>query len=179
MYNSKFEVIGRFKERKIFNDESKGFKAKSSNRITLQKKKQKKIKANYSLHLFHGVYLCLFFEMSIWEFITNSKKTRFQIKLDFFFEFKLDFYCLCSLQKSISKSNWFLNFLNLIFRNWKKIEWHSIFQKSSGDRQGDCLLPYSYHKLKNITQRASLPNMRIKVCFIKGTLFELLEMWCI
>ena len=55
----------------------------------------------------------------------------------FFFEFELDFYCLCSLQKSISKSNWFFSFLNLIFWNWKKIEWHSISQKSSGDRQGD------------------------------------------
>ena len=71
--------------------------------------------------------------MSIWEFITNLEKNRFQIKLDFFFEFELDFYCLCSLQKSIWKSNWFSN---LIFQNWKKIEWHSIFQKSSGDRQG-------------------------------------------
>ena len=60
-----------------------------------------------------------------------SKQTRF------FVEFELDFYCLCSLQKSISKSNWFFDFLNLIFRNWKKkIKWHSIFQKSSGDRQG-------------------------------------------
>ena len=56
----------------------------------------------------------------------------------FFFEFELDFYCLCSLQKSISKSNWFFNFLNLIFRNWKKIKCHSIFQNSSGDRQGLC-----------------------------------------
>ena len=46
------------------------------------------------------------------------------------------FYCLCSLQKSISKSNWFFSFLNLIFWNWKKFEWHSISQKSSGDRQG-------------------------------------------
>ena len=64
-----------------------------------------------------GVYLCLILEMSIWEFITNSKENRFQIKLDFFVEFELDFYCLCSLQKSISKSNWFLNFLNSIFRN--------------------------------------------------------------
>ena len=59
-----------------------------------------------------------------------SKQTRF------FVEFELDFYCLCSLQKSISKSNWFFDFLNLIFWNWKKIDWHSIFQKSSGDRQG-------------------------------------------
>ena len=56
----------------------------------------------------------------------------------FFFEFELDFYCLCSLQKSISKSNWFFSFLNLIFWNWKKFEWHSISQKSSGDRQGVC-----------------------------------------
>jgi len=60
-----------------------------------------------------------------------SKQTRF------FVEFELDFYCLCSLQKSISKSNWFFNSLNLIFRNWKKIKWHLIFQKSSGDRHGD------------------------------------------
>ena len=74
-----------------------------------------------------GVYLCLIFEMSIWEFFTNLKKKWFRIILDFFFKFELDFYCLCSLQKSISKSNWFFNFLNLIFRNWKKIEWHSIF----------------------------------------------------
>ena len=56
----------------------------------------------------------------------------------FFFEFELDFYCLCSLPKSISKSNWFFSFLNLIFWNWKKFEWHSISQKSSGDRQGEC-----------------------------------------
>ena len=55
----------------------------------------------------------------------------------FFFKFELDFYCLCSLQKSISKSNWFFSFLNLIFWNWKKLEWHSISQKSSGERQGD------------------------------------------
>ena len=53
-----------------------------------------------------------------------------------FFEFELDFYCLCSLQKSITKSNWFFSFLNLMFWNWKKFEWHSISQKSSGDRQG-------------------------------------------
>ena len=97
---------------------------------------------NGKINNIRGVYLCLIFEMSIWEFITKLKKNRFRIKLDFFFEFELDFYCLCSLQKSISKSNWFFNFLNLIFRNWKKkIKWHSIFQKSSGDRQGVCLVP--------------------------------------
>ena len=83
-----------------------------------------------------GVYMCLIFEMSIWEFITNLNKNPFRNKLGvFFFKFELDFYCLCSLQKSISKSNWFFNFLNLIFRNWKKFKWHLIFQKSSGDRQ--------------------------------------------
>ena len=38
----------------------------------------------------------------------------------FFVEFELDFYFLCSLQKSILKSNWFFNFLNLIFQNWTK-----------------------------------------------------------
>ena len=58
----------------------------------------------------HSVYLCLIFEMSIWEFIANSKKNGFRIWFWFwfFFEFKLDFYCLCSLQKSSSNStkNW-------------------------------------------------------------------------
>ena len=62
----------------------------------------------------------------------------------FFVEFELDFYCLCSLQKLISKSNWFFDFLNLIFRNWKKLVWHSIFQKSSGDRQGVSLTVLIY-----------------------------------
>ena len=73
----------------------------------------------------------------------------------FFFEFELDFYCLCSLQKSISKSNWFFSFLNLIFWNWKKFECHSISQKSSGDRQGVTLLtqfcintPTTYYKIQ-------------------------------
>ena len=69
---------------------------------------------------------------------SSSKPTWF-----FFFEFELDFYCLCSLQKSISKSNWFFSFLNLIFWNWKKFEWHSISQKSSGERQGEWYLKYS------------------------------------
>ena len=34
------------------------------------------------LRNYRGIYLCLIFEMSIWEFITNSKKIRFQNKLD-------------------------------------------------------------------------------------------------
>ena len=80
--------------------------------------------------------------MSIWEFITNSKKKASSKQTWFFVKFELDFYCLCSLQKSISKSNGFFNFFNLIFRNWKKIEWHSIFKKSSGDRQGVRILTW-------------------------------------
>ena len=67
------------------------------------------------------------------------KKKLISNQTRFFFKFELDFYCLCRLQKSILNSNWFFGFLNLIFRNWKKIEWHLIFQKSSGDRQGVCL----------------------------------------
>ena len=35
--------------------------------------------------------------------ISNSKKKSI-LKLDFFVEFELDFYCLCSLQKSSSNS---------------------------------------------------------------------------
>ena len=80
-----------------------------------------------------GVY---FWNVNLGVYYKLEKKIDFESNLIFFFEFELDLYCLCSLQKSISISNWFLN---LIFRNWKKIEWHWIFQKSSEDRQGDCL----------------------------------------
>ena len=45
-------------------------------------------------------------------------------------------FTACVACKLTSKSNWFSNFLDLIFRNWTKIEWHSIFQKSSGDKKG-------------------------------------------
>ena len=53
--------------------------------------------------------------------------------------------CIASIFKnwnSILKSNWFFDLLNLIFRNWKKIEWHSIFHKSSAERQGVCMLSF-------------------------------------
>ena len=91
----------------------------------------------------------------------------------FFFKFELDFYCLCSLQKSILKSNWFFNFLNLIFRNWKKIEWHSIFQKSSGDRQGDWIKYLTYITLvpqlvplwSNWHPLPEIPS-EFKICFV-------------
>ena len=73
----------------------------------------------------------------------------------FFFEFELDFYCLCSLQKSISKSNWFFSFLNLIFWNWKKFEWHSISQKSSGDRQGVSWQARCYRQASDLLVKSS------------------------
>ena len=100
-----------------------------------------------------AVSICTWFlKCQFGSLLQTRKKNQFHIKLDFFFEFELDFYCLCSLQKSISKSNWFLNFLNLIFRNWKKIKWHSIFQKSSGDRQGawhgGVYIPYGKSRLQ-------------------------------
>ena len=92
------------------------------------------------------VSICAWFlKCQFGSLLQTRKKKSISNQTWFFFEFELDFYCLCSLQKSISKSNWFLNFLNLIFRNWKKIEWHSIFQKSSGDRQGvrlDLVAPF-------------------------------------
>ena len=86
--------------------------------------------------------------LQTWKKKSISKQTRF------FVEFELDFYYLCSLQKSISKTNWFFDFLNLIFRNWKKIEWHLIFQKSSGDRQGVCPLPLTPQFLPSSTDPA-------------------------
>ena len=76
-----------------------------------------------------------FLKCQFGSFLQTRKKSSLK-QTWFFLSFKLDFYCLWSLQKSISKSNWFFNFFHLIFRNWKKIKWNSIFQKSSGDIQG-------------------------------------------
>ena len=60
--------------------------------------------------------------------------------------------CIASIIKnwnSILKSNRIFSFLNLIFRNWKKFEWHSISLKSSAERQG-----------------VSIINTKMSVCFV-------------
>ena len=121
--------------------------------------------ASQLLGVWRGVYLCLIFEMSIWEFTTNSKKKSSSKQTRFFVEFELDFYCLCSLQKSISKSNWFFNFLNSIFRNWKKIEWHSIFQKSSVDIWALISLFWAIKSWMNKSQFRS-SKVILKICLI-------------
>ena len=56
---------------------------------------------------------------------------------DFFSSSNLIFTACVACKNQFSNQ---IDFLNLIFWNWKKIKWHLIFQKSSGDRQGDCLL---------------------------------------
>ena len=60
-----------------------------------------------------------FWNVNLGVYYKLKKKMDFESNWIFFLE--LDFYCLCSLQKSNSKSNWFSNFLNWIFRNWKKM----------------------------------------------------------
>ena len=50
---------------------------------------------------FHGVYLCLIFEMSIWKFITNSKKIRFRNKLDFLLSSNLIFTACVSCKNQV------------------------------------------------------------------------------
>ena len=50
----------------------------------------------------------------------------------------------------------------MIFRNWKKIEWHLIFQKSSGDRQGVSRLRQASHR--KIIQSSAL---RLRLCHFK------------
>ena len=109
------------------------------------------------------VYLHLIFEISsVTRFFFNFKLDKKSISKQtrFFVEFELDFYCLCSLQKSISKSNWLLS---LIFRNWKKIEWHSIFQKSSGDRQG-----VIFRKLEWVFKNSDQLYLLIEASFLSG-----------
>ena len=93
-----------------------------------------------------AVSICAwFFEKSIWEIITNSKKNWFQNKLDFLFSSNLIFIACVACKNQFRNQIDFLYFLNLISRNWKKIEWHSIFQKSSRDRQGVWPVEHFFH----------------------------------
>ena len=78
--------------------------------------------------LFPPVDLYLISEKSIWK--NQVRRTGFLVY------FKLDFYCLCSLQKSISK---------LIFCRLKiqfvELDFYNLnFQKSSTDQQGVSIL---------------------------------------
>ena len=92
----------------------------SSSLLFLQKRQMshnadKTMDWNHFWRIF-AVSICAWFlKCQFGSLLQNWKKNRFRIKLDFFFEFELDFYCLCSLQKSISKSNCFFDFLHLIF----------------------------------------------------------------
>ena len=62
-----------------------------------------------------GVYLCLIFWIVNLGVYYKLEKKSILKQTWFFVEFKLDFYCLCSLQKSISKSNWFFDFQSWYF----------------------------------------------------------------
>ena len=80
--------------------------------------------------------------------LQNRKNNRFRNKLHFLFSSNLIFagYTgsknqLRTRQKIEFVSKWIFFWV----RNRKKIEWHSIFQKSSGDRQGDCLFSFILH----------------------------------
>ena len=63
-------------------------------------------------HITGAVSICAWFLK--WQFgsLSQTRKKWISHQTRLFFEFELDFYCLCSLQKSISNSNWFFNFLN-------------------------------------------------------------------
>ena len=87
----------------------------------------------YYLHDWHGVYLYLIFEMSIWEFITNSKKKSIS-KLDFFSSSNLIFAGYTGSKNQVwtrQKIKFVSKSISFRVWNWKKIEWHSIFQKLS------------------------------------------------
>ena len=70
---------------------------------------------NLNIHLseptyYRGVYLCLIFEMSIWDFITNSKKNQFRIKLDFFSSSNLIFTACVACKNQFRNQIDFLTF---------------------------------------------------------------------
>ena len=54
--------------------------------------------------------------LSVLDFWNVNLRVYYKLEKNWF-QIKLDFYCP---QKSISKSNWFFNFLYLIIPNWKK-----------------------------------------------------------
>ena len=103
-----------------------------------------------TFHIFIGIFVRFYYRPIQWNSNTLTglfwnrkvdlgdyyklKKNRFQNKLDFLSSSNLIFTACVACKNQF-------DFLNLIFRNWKKIEWHSIFQKSSEDRQG-VSLPY-------------------------------------
>ena len=84
------------------------------------------------------VYLHLIFEISsVTRFffsISNSKKNQFWNKLNFLSSLNLIFTACVACKNQFRNQ---IDFLIWYFEIEKKIEWHSIFQKSSGDRQGD------------------------------------------
>ena len=65
----------------------------------------------------YAVSICAWFlKFQFGSLLQSKKKYWVQNKL----EFELDLYCLCSLQKSISKSNWFFWFFKLHISKLKK-----------------------------------------------------------
>ena len=76
-----------------------------------------------------------FWNVNLGVYYKIEKKNRFRNKLDFLSSSNLIFTACVACKNQFRNQIDFL-ILNLIFRYWKKIEWHSIFQKSSGDRQG-------------------------------------------
>ena len=55
-----------------------------------------------------GVSICAWFLKCQFGSLLQTRKKSILKQTWFFVELEVDFYCLCSLQKSISKSNWFL-----------------------------------------------------------------------
>ena len=74
------------------------------------------------------VDLYLIFEKSIWK--NQVRRTGFLIY------FELDFYCLCSLKKSISKIDFEIDFCRLKIQFLDLDFSNLIFQKPSTDQQG-------------------------------------------
>ena len=108
-----------------------------------------------------------FWNVNLGVYYKLEKKNRFRIKLDFFSSSNLIFTA-CVACKNQVRTRQKIEFVSkLIFFqvwNWKEIKWHSIFQKSSGDRQGEfsgnlnwfLTLIRPYHHLKKLLQ--SLPK---------------------
>ena len=92
------------------------------------------------------------FEFWISDFISNSEKNRVQNQQDFISSSKLIFAGYTGSKNQV-RTRQKIEFVSnsIFFRvwNWKKIKWHSIFLKSSANRQGESL-QYSFCQLHNL-----------------------------
>ena len=102
----------------------------------------------YPSNILFAVSICAWFlKCQFGSLLQTRKKNRFRNSI-FFRVWTLFLQATQAVKIKFEldkKSSFEIDFFFRVW-NWKKIEWHSIFRKSSGDRQGECYLSFSVRK---------------------------------